>query len=85
MRAAWYIDGTARRLARSFLPSMPSLRTLITAWVIERLPAVKTTNSRSPGSSKMNIFWNVATRSTPALVREFETMTRPASRSMPTQ
>src|SRR5258706_5321008 len=52
---------------------------------MERLPAVSRPIIRSPVRSNTCIFWNVETRSMPALVRESETRVRPSSTRIPTQ
>jgi hypothetical protein len=49
------------------------------------LPAVTTTTTRSSGTSKTFILQNVATWSTPALVRESEAKTMPSSTAAATQ
>src|SRR5262245_11997244 len=63
----------------------PAVRLVITPWVTPRLPAASSATTRSPGSSKRNIFLKRAILSTPALVRVSERRTKPALSLRPTQ
>ncbi|MNR47582.1 hypothetical protein D3C85_1667010 [compost metagenome] len=65
--------------------SRPSARHWRTDWLMARLPAVIITITRSPGSSNTVILRAVEMASTPALVRESDRNTRPASSRMATQ
>jgi hypothetical protein len=65
--------------------SICSRSMLVTAWVIARLPAVCSTNTRSPGFCRTVVLRKVLMWSTPALVRESDRKTSPVSSSMATQ
>ena len=54
-------------------------------WLIERLPLVRMTKTRSPSWTKRYILRQVLTWSKPALDRESEAMTSPSSVTIPRQ
>src|SRR4051794_4037950 len=60
-------------------------RILSAFWVIDRLPDERDTITRSPSCAKVRIFEKRETWSTPALVRESDANTMPASRDIATQ
>src|ERR1700724_3797093 len=77
--------GTVSRVSGAPSVSTPSLSRLTTAWLSARLPAVSSTMTRSPGTSKTCILPKVETWSMPALVRVSDSRTMPSLRSNPTQ
>jgi hypothetical protein len=60
-------------------------RRVVALWVIERLPEDRITTSRSSGTLKVYILRKVEIWSTPALVRESDANTMPASSIRATQ
>ena len=57
----------------------------MTDWLMDRLPLVKITNTRSPGCTKRYILRQTLTWSKPALVLESEASTRPSRVAIPKQ
>ena len=77
--------GAENRFGRPSAASICSRSTLVTAWVMARLPAVCRTRTRSPGRWNTVVLRNVLIWSTPALVRESDRNTSPVSSSIATQ
>src|SRR5215469_1747201 len=77
--------GHVNRLSLESGASICSRSRLVAACVIARLPAVWTTNTRSPGRWNTKVLRKVLIWSTPALVLESDRKTSPVSSSMPTQ
>ena len=57
----------------------------MTDWLIERLPLVRMTKTRSPSVTKRYIFRQTFTWSNPAFERESEAITSPSSVTIPKQ
>lgn len=80
---AWAVGGGDQMLADRSSASRRSRDTA--SWVVARLPALITTNTRSPGYSNTCSLRCTRTSSSEALVRVSAAKTRPSSTSMPTQ